>query len=139
MKVTRQGHRVVTLEGGRRLRLEPGAHDSPHDGVCVVELASVLAGEEFSDHPRCVCDVIAGFLRTWNDRAGHFDRQRLVPYASRIIGSRAEREVTRMRRDICLSWAGAHPHGGPLRRLVARLAMRIRIAAVLGIGPAIYL
>jgi hypothetical protein len=139
MRVIRQGGRVLTLEGGRHLRLEPGAHDSPHDGVCVVELASVLAGEEFSDHPRCACEVIAGFLRTWNDRAGHVDRQRLVPYASRIIGSRAEREVTRLRRDICLSWAGARPHGGPLRRLFGRLATRIRIAAVLGICPAIYL
>src|SRR5918996_6139245 len=101
MREIRQGGHVVTLQGGTRLRLEAGAHDSPYDGVCVVELASVLAGEEFSDRPRCVCEVIAGFLRSWNDRAGHFDRQRLVPYASRIIGSRAEREVTRMRRDIC--------------------------------------
>jgi hypothetical protein len=139
MKVTGQGGHVVTLEGGKRLRLEPGAHASPYDGVCVVELASVLAGEKFSDHPRCVCDVIAGFLRSWNDRAGHFNRQRLVPYASRVIGSRAGREVTRIRRDICLSWAGALPHGGPVRRLLARLAMRIRIAVVIGIGPAMRL
>jgi hypothetical protein len=130
---------VVTLEGGARLRLEPGAHSSPYDGVCVVELASVLAGEEFSDHPRCVCDVIAGFLRSWNDRAGHVDRQRLVPYASRVIGSRAGRKVTRIRRDICLSWAGALPHGGPARRLLARLAMRVRIAIAIGIGPALRL
>jgi hypothetical protein len=107
MEVTGQGRRVVGLEGGARLRLEPGTHASPYDGVCVVELASVLAGEEFSDHPRCVCEVIAGLLRSWNDRAGHFDRQRLVPYASRVIGSRAGRKVTRVRRDICLSWAGA--------------------------------
>jgi len=42
-----------------RLRLQPGSHRSPRDGVCVVELASVLAGERFSDRPRCVCEVIA--------------------------------------------------------------------------------
>jgi hypothetical protein len=139
MKVTRQGGRVVTLEGGARLRLEPGAHGSPYDGVCVVELASVLAGEEFSDRPRCVCEVIAGFLRSWNDRAGHFNRQRLLPYASRVIGSRAGREQTRIRRDICLSWAGALPHGGAFRRFLARLAMRFRIALAIGIGPAVSL
>jgi hypothetical protein len=139
MKVTRQGDRVVTLAGAGRLRLEPGAHGSPYDGVCVVELASVLAGEKFSDHPRCVCEVIAGFLRSWNDRAGHFNRQRLVPYASRVVGSRAGREQTRIRRDICLSWAGALPHGGAFRRFLSRLAMRVRIALAIGIGPAVRL
>jgi hypothetical protein len=139
MKVIGQGGRVVTLEGGTRLRLEPGAHASPYDGVCVVELASVLAGEPFSDHPRCVCEVIAGFLRSWNDRAGHFDRQRLVPYASRVVGSRATPAITRMRRDICLSWAGARLHRGRIRRFASRVAMRVRIAIVLGIRPALHL
>ena len=129
----------MTLEGGTRLRLEPGAHASPYDGVCVVELASVLAGEPFSDHPRCVCEVIAGFLRSWNDRAGHFDRQRLVPYASRVVGSRATPAITRMRRDICLTWAGARLQRGRIRRFAARAEMRVRIAVVLGIRPALHL
>jgi hypothetical protein len=63
------------------LRLEPGTHSSPRDGVCVVELASLLGGEEFSDRPDCVDEVLAAFLRSWNDRAAHADRQRLFPYA----------------------------------------------------------
>ena len=139
MEVPRHGNRVVTLGNGVRLLLEPGAHDSPYDGVCVVELASVLAGEEFSDHPRCVCEVVGGFLRSWNDRAGHFDRQRLYPYAARVVGSAGKPELTRLRRDICLTWAGARLGGGPLRRALARLAMRARIAVAIGIGPALRL
>jgi hypothetical protein len=50
------------------VRLEPGTHRSPSDGVCLLELASMVARETFSDRPRCVCVVIAAFLRGWNDR-----------------------------------------------------------------------
>ena len=110
------------------LRLAPGSHSSPRDGVCVVELASLLAGEKFSDRPRCVCDVIAGFLRTLNDRVAHAERQRLVGYAEQAVGSAATPRVTRMRRDICLLWAGAgHP-----TRLLERIAMRVRIVVMVG-------
>ena len=121
----------------RRLRLQPGSHRSPLDGVCVVELASVLAGEEFSDRPDCVCEVIGAFLRGWNDRAGYADRQRLAPYAKGIVGTRGPREVTRMRRDACLIWAGARLDRGPLRRLAARIGVRLRILVLLGLRPAL--
>jgi hypothetical protein len=123
----------------RALRLEPGSHDSPRDGVCIVELASVIAEEPFSDHPRCVCKVIAAFLRSWNDRASHSARQRLLPYAQRVVGSRAARRITRRRRDVCLTWAGADLTGNVLSRAIWRLAMRVRIFVLCGIGPAVRL
>jgi hypothetical protein len=136
--VARSAIQAVGFEIGS-LRLEPGSHSSPREGVCVVELASLLGGEEFSDRPRCVCAVIAAFMRSWNDRTAHADRQRLVPYAKRAVGSRAGEDVTRLRRDICLIWAGARLDGGPLSRWLQRLAMRVRILAVLGIGSALRL
>jgi hypothetical protein len=40
------------------LRLDPGAHRSPSDGVCLLELASLIAREPFSDRPRCVCGPV---------------------------------------------------------------------------------
>ena len=49
------------------VRLARGRHQSPDQGACVMELASMLAGERFSDQPRTVCPVIAGFLRAYND------------------------------------------------------------------------
>jgi hypothetical protein len=88
------------------IRLSAGNHSSPFDGVCVVELASLIADEEFSDSPECVCPVIGSFLRAWNDRAGYHERQKLEPYARRIVGSRGGRDVTRRRRDLCLAYAG---------------------------------
>lgn len=121
------------------LRLDPGSHRSPRDGVCLLELTSILAREEFSDRPRCVCKVIAAFLRGWNDRSGHAERQSLRPYAERVVGSRASRSITRRRRDICLIWAGADLSGNFLSRAVRRLAMRLRIATLIGIRPALRL
>jgi hypothetical protein len=47
----------------RTVRLGKGAHASPESGACIVEPASMRAGERFSDHPRSGCPVIAGFLR----------------------------------------------------------------------------
>lgn len=99
----------------------------------------MLAGEEFSDRPRCVCPVIGAFLRAWNDRAAYRDRQRLRPYSAKVVGSRASSKLTRQRRDLCLEWAGADLGHGPIRRLVARSAMRVRIAASVGVREALRL
>ena len=121
------------------VRLEPGSHRSPSDGVCIVELASVIGGEPFSDRPRCVCPVVASFLRGWNDRAGYADRQRLHPYAPRVVGTGGYRRISRIRRDICLRWVGAELDRGPLRRCAARLRMRARIAWTVGLGPSLRL
>jgi hypothetical protein len=121
------------------LRLAPGSHSSPREGICAVELASMLAGERFSDRPRCVCRVVAGFLRTLNDRVPHADRKRLIAYAERVVGSRAEQRVTHARRDVCLLWAGAHLRGGLCGRFLDRLLMRARILVVVGLRQAIRL
>src|SRR4051794_9669050 len=130
------GGTAVNLDS---LRLDPGAHRSPRDGVCLLELTSILAREEFSDRPRCVCKVIAAFLRSWNDRLSHAERQRLKPYAERVIRSRARGSVTRRRRDVCLIWAGADLSGNALSRAIRRLGMRVRVLTLCGIRPAVRL
>jgi hypothetical protein len=134
----KRGHRRERIAVDQ-LRLQAGSHRSPREGVCVVELASAVAGERFSDRPRCVCKVIAAFLRAWNDRAGYADRQRLAPYAARIVDTRASRRVTRLRRDVCLIWAGVDVNAGPLRSLAARLRARLRILVYIGVRPALFL
>nr|MBA3327252.1 hypothetical protein [Solirubrobacterales bacterium] len=88
------------------VRIGRGAHRSPADGACVVELSSMLAGEPFSDRPRCVSPVVAGFLRALNDRVPYATRQRLYPYAARAVGTRGDRRVERGRRDLCIARAG---------------------------------
>jgi hypothetical protein len=73
--------------------------------MCVMELASVLAGEPFSDHPRAVCPVIASLLRVYNDRVDGERRQRLISYAAEVVGTRAGRDVRRLRAVRCAAWA----------------------------------
>jgi hypothetical protein len=125
------------LPEGLQVRLTAGAHSSPQQGVCVVELASLIAKEEFSDRPRCVCPVIGAFLRGWNDRAPYAQRQRLGPYAARIVGSRRSSAVTRERRDVCLRWAGEDLNHGGVRGFLSRIAALARIAIFCGPGAAL--
>jgi hypothetical protein len=130
---------IVVLPSGRRVRLTAGRHGSPGEGACVVELASILAAEPFSDSPRCVDPVIASYLRAWNDRVAYVDRQRLIPYAMRIVDSRLPGDAHRRRRDLCLAACGGNIAGGPIRRLSSRLAMRARIAVFVGLPEALRL
>jgi hypothetical protein len=37
------------------IRLSKGKHASAEQGACVMELASMLGGEPFNDHPGSVC------------------------------------------------------------------------------------
>jgi len=54
-----------------------GTHQPSDDKACVMEAASWLAGEEWSDHPRSVHPVIARVARSVNDSLGVAERQRL--------------------------------------------------------------
>jgi hypothetical protein len=83
--------------------------------------------------------VVAAFMRSLNDRLSHAERQRLIPYASHALGTRAGRRPTRERRELCLAAAGANTECGALRRLFARLAIRIRIWALVGLRGALRL
>ena len=83
--------------------------------------------------------MIGSFLRCSNDHAGYADRQRLAPYASRVVGTGGYRRISRIRRDLCLTYAGANLYRRLLGRVVSRLKMRLRIAWGLGFFPAIWL
>jgi hypothetical protein len=87
------------------VRLGKGKHASPAEGACVMELASMLGGEPFSDRPASVCPVIGGFLRAYNDRIDDERRQDLYRYAAAVVGTRASAEVERARERRCLAWA----------------------------------
>ena len=86
------------------VRLARGRHQSPDQGACVMELASMLAAEPFSDHPRSVCPVIAAFLRAYNDGLPDDRRQDLYEYAAKVVGTVSGRRVRRARARRCLTW-----------------------------------
>jgi hypothetical protein len=94
----------MSAVSAQTVKLRPGRHAGPEDGACVVELASMLAGESFSDHPRCVSPVIAAFLRGYNDGIGDFRRQDLFPVAAEIVGSTAPAEIEAARLERCREW-----------------------------------
>src|SRR3954466_5717904 len=83
----------MTHASHQTVRLSQGKHRDPDHGACVMELASMLAGEPFSDRPRCVDPVIAGFLRTYNDGLDDRRRQDLYPVASEVVGTRSVASV----------------------------------------------
>jgi len=103
----------------------------------VMELASMLAGEPFTDHPASVCPVIASFLRSYNDSIDERRRQSLYEYASRVVGSRAGHRVQEARAERLAAWADQVLRSrrtwflrSPLRALT-----RLRKPPIEAIGP----
>jgi hypothetical protein len=101
------------------IKLSSGRHSSPEAGACVMELASMLAGEPFTDHPRSVCPVIASFLRAYNDRVDDTRRQDLYAYASKVVGSKASRSVEEARTARLARWVADRKPFGVIRLLLA--------------------
>jgi hypothetical protein len=93
------------------VRLSRGRHQGPDQGACVMELASMLAGEPFSDHPSSVCPVIGAFLRAYNDGLPDDRRQDLYEYAARVVGTTSGRKARRTRARMCLEWFAEHTQG----------------------------
>lgn len=105
----------------QNVQLRRGKHRSPQNGACVVELASMLAGEPFNDHPRAVCPVVASFMRTVNDSIPESELDALRPIAPAIVGTRGGRRQRRARARSCASWAAEL---GPGSRFVSWGASR---------------
>jgi hypothetical protein len=126
----------MTTHNYQTVRLARGKHRTPADGACVVELASMLAGEPFSDHPDSVCPVIAAVLRAYNDAIDDAARQSLYDYAGRIVGSRSP-GVEQARGDRLVAWArevraGRFRRRWPFRGIV--IALQHDTAAAMGVS-----
>jgi hypothetical protein len=93
------------------VRLGPGRHPQPGNVVCVMELASMLAGDRFGDRPRSVCPVIGSILRVYNDNVDDRRRQDLYRFAAEAVDTRRDYRVQRRRVDAALDWAGVRYRG----------------------------
>jgi hypothetical protein len=91
------------------ISLSRGKHTSPEKGACVMELASMLAGEPFSDHPRSVCPVVAALLRRYNDVLDDRRRQDLYEYAAKVVGSRGSARLEHARTEHLRQWISERP------------------------------
>jgi hypothetical protein len=67
-------------------RLAAGSHWGPRSGACFMEYASFLAGERWSDEPKCTDPSLALLARAVNDECGDDERQRLLPLVPTVVG-----------------------------------------------------
>src|SRR5829696_7461205 len=119
--------------------LARGKHRSPARGACFLEYTSLLAGEPFSDEPRCVDEELAGVLRGANDKLSDRDRPLLTGLLGRAIGLAVEPPVpgsppgrsTVVRRQRRAALTRYDELTAQLHRVVAR-----RFVAALGLPPA---
>ena len=96
-----QPERLAWLESAT---LDYGAHAGLEGGVCAMEAAAFIAGEPWSDHPQCVCPVIAAFCRSWNDTLGD-DRNRILkPLIPLVIGTRGNTALESRRAWMATDW-----------------------------------
>ena len=87
----------------------------------------MLAGEDFTDEPGCVCPVVAEFLRTYNDAVDFERRQDLFSVASLVVGTRDGVTGERGRANAILDWwlTSAGVPKVSLRRLLWMLPPRL--------------
>ena len=85
-------------------KLERGAHDEG-SSMCAMEAVAWIAGEPWSDAPKCASPVIAQFLRSWNDALPDADRTRLLlPLVPDVIGTRTTAADEETRAWMALDW-----------------------------------
>jgi hypothetical protein len=66
--------------------LSRGKHRNARKGACFMELASFLAGEPWSDRPKCTHPLLAALARDVNDLIGDEARHRIAPLLPDVIG-----------------------------------------------------
>lgn len=88
---------------GRDIKLLFGGHPGRFDAagnptMCVMEFAAWVAGERHSDTPSCASPVLRRFLIAFNDRLPDADRQKLVPYGIKVVGTAGDgKDAERLR------------------------------------------
>jgi hypothetical protein len=96
-----QTARVLDLD---KIKIDKGGHSGPDDGYCVMEAVAWIAGEPWSDAPKCASGVIGAFMRKWNDSLNDTDRQMLKPYVRKLVGTAASAEVEEHRAYMVIDW-----------------------------------
>lgn len=66
--------------------LSRGKHRRPRDGACLMEFASYLAGERWSDRPTCTHPLLGELARQVNDFSSDDARQALLDLVPDMIG-----------------------------------------------------
>lgn len=108
--------------------LDAGAHRDARSGSCVMEYVSVLAGERFSDRPRCTHPAVAALAWQVNDAVSHSVRQELALRAPALVGAGRDREGA-VRPVVLATILRAGLALDPTNRFFRRLELRLARAA----------
>ncbi len=116
--------------------LGTGRHRRPADGACVMEYVSVLAGQPWSDSPRCTDRALGELARRVNDAVGPQARSALAEIAPLLVGAVGPHAAT----DVVVAAVvrvglESAPGDVVLARIRRRVAARIVPAA--GPGPGV--
>src|SRR4051794_24204839 len=114
------------------VRLARGRHAGPSGGTCVMELASLLAGEPFSDRPASACPVIGGVLRAYNDAVDDERRQQLYGMAASVVETAAGDDELVARVEHVVAWTRARTRR-PWRRMMLGASVRAEDFDELGV------
>ena len=66
--------------------LSRGRHRNTRKGACFMEMASVLAGERWTDHPRCTHPLLGNLARLVNDCTSDDHRHELAMLIPSVVG-----------------------------------------------------
>jgi hypothetical protein len=85
--------------------LSAGAHADLEKGMCIMEATAYVAGEDWSDHPKCACPVIGAFMRAWNDGLLSDDRETLLrPLIPQLVNTRGSKALEQRRATMAADW-----------------------------------
>jgi len=121
-----------------RVELVTGVGTRDTGRMCIMSLVACLAGEEHTDSPNCASPLIRAFAIPLNDNMPHASRQRLKPFAPRILGTQDGQDAVRaemLRRALteeilprlggsARAPASVRRFGGPLWRFWAMIGVR---------------
>jgi hypothetical protein len=78
------------------IKLSKGNHESPNEGMCIMECVAYIAGEAHTDHPKCASPVCTSYAIRVNDKSTSKQRDTLTKFVLRLAGSKNdELEVER--------------------------------------------
>jgi hypothetical protein len=113
--------------------LDAGAHRDAEAGSCLMEYVSVLAGERFTDRPRCTHPALAAVAWQVNDAVSSDARQQLATRAVTLIGLGRDSGVE-VRPIVLATIARAGLAIDPANRFFPRLQRRLERRAAAGPG-----
>ncbi|WP_018334532.1 hypothetical protein [Actinomycetospora chiangmaiensis] len=103
-------------------RLTRGAHPGAEAGTCLMEQVSLLAGERFSDRPRCTAPALAALAQQVNDRVSDAARDRLLPLVPTLADAAScdPRDAWSLVATCARVALAVRPDDAPSRRLLTR-------------------